>query len=91
LLDGVAKPPGTLVHILEAARVRQEVADPRIAVTRQVVSLNPPCEQKLVDQLVHPEPKLRRSSPTPWLAGDRIIDVECGAHSAKLSCVESRV
>ena len=53
LLDGVGEALGALVHVLEAARVGQEVADLRLAMPRQILARHSAGEQQLVDQFVH--------------------------------------
>ena len=52
-LDRVGEPLRALVHVLEAGRIGQEVADRRVAVAGKIVARDPAGEQQLVDQRVH--------------------------------------
>ena len=79
-LDRVGEPLGALVHVLEAGRVGQEVADLGIAMARQIVARDAAGEQQLVDQRVHAEAVVGLPPPAPRLAGHRLVDVERGSH-----------
>ena len=60
-LDRVGEPLGALVHVLEAGRIGQEIADRRLAVTLEVVATNAAGEQELVDQRIHRQVQARPS------------------------------
>ncbi len=89
-LDRVGEPLRALVHVLERARVGKEIADSRLAVPRQVVALDPAGEQQLVDQRIHAEAVLGRTSPPPRLAADRPFDVEGCSHEPNVGVGDSR-
>src|SRR6185437_11491919 len=79
-LDGIREAPGALVHVGEAARVGQEVAELGVAVPGEVVARDAAGEQELVDQRVHAEAVVRRPPPAPRLSGHGFFDVEGGGH-----------
>ena len=84
-LDRVRQPARTLVHVLERRRIWQEIADPRVAVPRQVFTTDSSRQQQLVDQSVE-APNIigaivGRPPPAPRLAADRSFDVEREAHA----------
>ena len=81
LLDGIGEALRTLVHVAEAGRVGQEVADLGLPVALQVVTRHAPRKQQFVDQRVHADRRIGRPSPAPRLAGDRLFDVHREAHA----------
>jgi hypothetical protein len=83
LLHGVGEPPGALVHVRETAGVGEEVADPRVTVTGEVLARHAAGEQQVVNQRVHSQPRLGRPSPAPGLAAHGSFDVEGGHHSSE--------
>ena len=85
LLHRVGEPLGALVHVLEAARVGQEVADPRVAVTSEIVAGDAAGEQQLVDQRVHAGAIIRLPPPAPRLASYRSLHLQSCAHASELS------
>ena len=93
-LDRVGEPLGALVHVLEAGRVGEEIADRRLAVAGEVVALDPAGEQQLVDQRVGRQPGLARPPPAPRLAADRPLDIRarrsCAPRLAAVAQVRAR-
>ena len=84
-LDRVGEPLRALVHVLEAGRVGQEVADRRLAVTLEVVATNSAGEQELVDQGIHRQSGLARPAPFPRLPAGRLLHPKRKRHDAKPS------
>ena len=76
-LNRVGEAFRAFLHVLEAARIGQEIADAGIAVPGEVVASDSPRKQQLVDQCVHPKPRLTRTAPAPRLSTHGRADAEC--------------
>src|SRR5207249_473414 len=84
-LDCVGEALRALVHVPEAGRIWQEIADPRVTVAGEVLARHAASEQQLVDEIVHAETGLARASPAPRLPGHRSFDVERHRHGGDSS------
>src|SRR6185369_16194375 len=80
-LDRVGEAPRALIHVAEAARIGQEIADLRFAVAGEIVARHTAGEQQFVDQLVEPRAGLGRAAPAPWLAAGRLFDSKREGHA----------
>src|SRR5207302_1935367 len=80
-LHGVSETLCSLIHVLEAARVRKEVADLRFAMASEILASNTSRQQQFVDECIHTEAWLRLPAPAPRLPGHRPINVESRGHS----------